>query len=85
MCTDANRRYSAHYRQAIRTGRLPLGAHVAATEAHRLIAALVADDFTTAAIARALGQHFEARLQYTDRVTQRTALKIRRLVRQWTT
>jgi len=45
----------------------------------------VADDFSIAAIARALGQHFEARLQYKDTVTVRTDLRVRRLARQWTT
>jgi hypothetical protein len=72
------------YRSAVRVGRPPLGAHVAGAEVDDAIAALVAADYTKAAIATALGLTTR-RLQYSRRVTLRTVLRIRRLVRHWTT
>jgi len=44
----------------------------------------VANGFSKATIARALGYQ-TPRLQYADRVTVRTVLRIRRLQRHWTT
>ena len=82
-CSAANTAYSASYRQAIRGGRRPLGAHVAGLDVARAIAALVDDGHTRAAIARALG-HQTPRLQYRGGVTLRTALRIRRLHQDWT-
>ena len=83
-CTHANTQYERSYRSAVRVGRPLLGAHVTGQEIDRAIAALVTDGFSQAAIARALG-HRTPRLQYAARVTLRTVLKIRRLLRHWTT
>ena len=83
-CTDANTQYEARYRSACRVGRRPLGAHVAGRDVLRAIADLVANGFSKATIARALGYQ-TPRLQYADRVTVRTVLRIRRLQRHWTT
>lgn len=82
-CTDANRQYSARYREARRAGRPPLGAHVAGREAARLIAALRAEGFTTAQIATWLGHlwpvlHWAAGAS----VTLRTVLKLRAIQRR---
>jgi hypothetical protein len=67
----------------MRVGRRPLGAHVAGTAATDTIAALVADGYTRAAMATALG-HQTPRLQYRGGVTLRTVFRLRRLQRQWT-
>jgi hypothetical protein len=72
------------YRSAIHSGRLPLGAHVAGTEAHRVIARLLIDGWTKAELAAQLG-HRRRRLQYAAVVTLRTTLALRRLHRQLST
>lgn len=82
-CAAANTAYSASYRAALRRGRPPLGAHVTGRDVQRLVVSLVADGWTRAAIAIALG-HTTPRLQYRARVTVRTQLRIRRLQREWT-
>lgn len=73
------------YRQAIHAGRPPLGAHVAGTEAARVVAALVAEDYTKAQIAAWLGQKYPA-LQVPRRhgadVTVRTILRLRVIQRR---
>jgi len=82
-CAAANTAYSASYRAAIRTGRRPLGAHVAGLDVARAIAALLQDGYTRTAIARGLGLQTPL-LQYRGGVTLRTQLRIRRLQREWT-
>lgn len=57
---------------------------MAGADVGRAIADLVRDGFSKATIARALGYQ-TPRLQYTGRVTVRTVLRLRRLVRHWTT
>ncbi len=83
LCRAANSRYEAEYRAGIRDGRPPLGAHVAATDVDRAVALLVAEGFSKTQIARAAGGK-DARLRYRDTVTLRTAFRVRRLVRDWT-
>lgn len=46
------------YRAAIRAGRPPLGAHVVATEAARVVAELIAESYTKTQIAAWLGHRW---------------------------
>lgn len=79
-CTAANRAYSTRYRQAHRVGRPPLGTHVPGTEAARVIAALLEEGYLKAEIATWLGHRCRV-LHFSDGVTLRTTLKLRRLQR----
>lgn len=71
------------YRQRQRAGRPVLGAHVANTEAARLLAVLLQEGFLKAHIARWLG-HRSRVLHWRPgaRVTWRTTLRLRLLVRR---
>jgi hypothetical protein len=86
-CTDANRQYSARYRQARRVGRPLLGAHVAGAEAARLIAALVQEGFLKREIATWLGHqwpvlHWGGVHGKAAGVTVRTTLRLRAISRR---
>lgn len=87
-CTDANRQYSARYRAARRAGRPLLGAHVAGTEAARVVAALVEEGFRKMQIGTWLG-HRWPRLYFrvvrrgrVAGVTVRTVLRLRAMQRR---
>lgn len=85
-CRAANSRYWHAWWSAKKTGRLPLGAHISAREAHRLIALLKRDwrsqrTLARGALARALGVSDLPRLTRQQRITLRTELKIRHLYR----
>lgn len=85
LCRAANTAYSAHYREAARANRPPLGAHVAGTEAARVIAALVAEGFRKAQIARWYGYRRPERglkLRLAGDVTIRTLLRLRTIQRR---
>jgi hypothetical protein len=71
------------YRSAIRAGRPPLGAHVVATEAARVIAELIAEAYTPAQIATWLGHKWPV-LQFRPgaAVTVRTVLRLRAIRRR---
>jgi hypothetical protein len=82
-CTDANRQYSARYREARRAGRPLLGAHVPGTEAARIIGALVQEGYLKQEIAAWLG-HQRRALQFRRGagVTWRTTLRLRVIQRR---
>lgn len=80
-CTDANTQYLRRYRSAIKAGRPVLGAHVANTEAARVIAALLAEGFRKAQIAAWLG-YVKRELRLRARVTVRTTLRLRVIQRR---
>ena len=84
-CTAANARYMTTYRAAQHAGRPVLGAHVAGTEAARVIAALVEEGFLKAQIATWLGHRWPL-LHAVDRrggaVTLRTVLRLRAIQRR---
>jgi len=82
-CTTVNTAYMTRYRAAIRAGRPPLGAHVAATEAARVIAELIAEHYTPAQIATWLGHRWPV-LQFRRGagVTVRTVLRLRVIQRR---
>jgi len=87
-CTHANTAYSAQYRQALRTGRPPLGAHVAAPEASRARAALadlVAEGYRPAAIAARLGLRRRGLPHFRVGMTWRSLRRILRVHADWTT
>lgn len=82
-CTAANTAYMAAYRRAQRAGRPVLGAHVAGTEAVRVVAALVDEGYSKVQIATWLGHrwpvlHFHAG----EDVTVRTTLRLRAIQRR---
>jgi len=86
-CTTVNTAYSAQYRQAARAGRPPLGAHVAGTEAARVIAALVAEGYRKGQIAAWLGHrrlvlHWRVVNGKAAGVTVRTVLRLRAIQRR---
>lgn len=67
----------------MRAGRPPLGAHVAGTEAARVVAALLAEDYTKAQIATWLGHRWPVlHWRAGDGVTLRTTIKLRALQRR---
>lgn len=82
-CQAANTAYSARYRQARRAGRPVLGAHVAGTDAARVIAALLAEGYLKREIAIWLG-HQRPLLQFRAGagVTVRTLLRLRVIQRR---
>jgi len=71
------------YRRAIRVGRPPLGAHVAGTEAARVVAALVAEGYRLGQIGTWLGhaRQFHRRRAGSG-VTLRTTLQLRAILRR---
>ena len=81
-CTTVNTAYSAQYRQAARAGRPPLGAHVAGTEAARVIAALVAEGYRTGQIGAWLGHRRQLHWRRGAGVTVRTMLRLRAIQRR---
>jgi hypothetical protein len=86
-CTDANTQYSARYREARKVGRPLLGAHVAGTEAARLIAALVEEGYLKREIATWLGHqwpvlHWGGVPGKAAGVTVRTTLRLRAISRR---
>jgi hypothetical protein len=82
-CTDANRTYGARWREARRVGRPLLGAHVAGTEAARLIAALVQEGYLKREIATWLGHRWPVlHWRAGDGVTWRTTLRLRVITRR---
>lgn len=82
-CTDANTQYSARYREARRSGRPVLGAHVAGQEATRIVVALVEEGYLKREIAAWLG-HRGPSLQFHAGagVTVRTVLRLRAIQRR---
>jgi hypothetical protein len=71
------------YREARRAGRLPLGAHVAGTEAARVIAALLDEGYHKGEIATWLGyQCAVLRVLGGAGVTLRTTVKLKKLQRR---
>jgi hypothetical protein len=73
------------YRAAYRAGRLPLGAHVDASEADGLVQALLEERFTKRELARRLGKKRPGLQFRHSRVTMRTVLALRWLYQQITT
>jgi hypothetical protein len=89
-CTTANQAYSASYRSARRAGRPPLGAHVAGTEAARVIASLLEDGYLKRDIATWLGHrrpvlHWRRVNGRPAGVTLRTTLRLRVIQRRVST
>jgi hypothetical protein len=82
-CTTANTAYSAQYKQAARAGRPLLGAHVAGTEAARVIAALVDEGYPKSQIATWLGHRWPVlHWRRGAGVTVRTVLRLRVIQRR---
>lgn len=80
-CSAANTAYSTAYRARRRAGRPVLGAHVAGTEAARVVAALLEEGYLKRQIACWLGHRWPV-LQLRGRVTVRTVLRLRRIQRR---
>lgn len=80
-CTQANTAYIAHLRRQHAYGRTPLGAHVDAKEAWRLIRKLKIERFENRDIAKAFGLKRPRLELHTDAITFRNLLKVRRLYR----
>lgn len=84
-CRAANAAYSVWYRDAYRSGRLPLGAHVDKREAERLIQALLVERFQKKDLAHALGKKRPGLQLVHTAVTVRTVLALRWLHHHLTT
>lgn len=80
-CRGAEAVYRQRLRRIHRDGRAPFGTIMPAKEAHRLIAKLRAERFTTREIAKHLGLKRRLYTVHPDRIRLRTLLKLRRLVR----
>lgn len=81
-CKVSNAAYQQRLVARKRAGRPMPGAKVDAKETWKLIHRLMAERFTKAMIARALGLRGKSLKLHPDRVTVRNALKVRRLFRQ---
>lgn len=80
-CSAANTAYSTAYRARRRAGRPVLGAHVAGTDAARVVAALVEEGYLKGQIARWLGYRWPV-LHPRPRVTIRLTLRLRAIQRR---